>query len=152
MPPWHADPAHGEFLNDRRLSDREKATILAWANGGAPEGNAADLPAVPTYSSEWLLGQPDAVFAMTEDYPIPASGTVADQYFEVPTKLNQDKWIQAMEVRAGDPKILHHVIVYARAPMPARPPQAAGGPAPGAAAGGAPHQRPPPLLQFAEGT
>src|SRR6476620_8045098 len=21
MPPWHADPAHGEFLNDRRLSD-----------------------------------------------------------------------------------------------------------------------------------
>jgi len=24
MPPWHADPAHGEFLNDRRLTPAEK--------------------------------------------------------------------------------------------------------------------------------
>src|SRR5262245_9808084 len=23
MPPWHADPAHGEFSNDRRLSQSE---------------------------------------------------------------------------------------------------------------------------------
>src|SRR6476469_11268231 len=44
MPPWHADPKHGEFLNDRRLSDKDKATLVAWASGGAPEGNAADLP------------------------------------------------------------------------------------------------------------
>src|SRR5215213_5549792 len=28
MPPWHADPAHGEFSNDRRLSAAEKDTIL----------------------------------------------------------------------------------------------------------------------------
>src|SRR5712691_7568072 len=30
MPPWHADPASGEFLNDRRLSDAEKQTIDGW--------------------------------------------------------------------------------------------------------------------------
>ena len=29
MPPWHADPKHGEFLNDRRLSDADKATLVA---------------------------------------------------------------------------------------------------------------------------
>src|SRR5438067_10946370 len=29
MPPWHADPASGDFLNDRRLSDEEKQTIAA---------------------------------------------------------------------------------------------------------------------------
>src|SRR5438552_14541415 len=34
MPPWHADPAHGEFVNDRRLSDREKKTLIEWANAG----------------------------------------------------------------------------------------------------------------------
>jgi hypothetical protein len=150
MPPWHADPAHGEFLNDRRLSERDKTTLLAWANAGAPEGNPADMPAAPTYSTEWLMGQPDAVFAMQEDYPIPASGTVAYQYFEVPTNLTEDKYIQAMEVRAGDPAILHHVIVYARPPMPARPPQAA--PSAPPATGAAPPQRPAPLFQFAEGT
>src|SRR5690242_21382690 len=39
MPPWHADPSHGDFLNDRRLSPAEKDTILAWVKAGAPEGN-----------------------------------------------------------------------------------------------------------------
>src|ERR1700682_1296713 len=43
MPPWHADPAHGEFINDRRLSDVERDTIVKWASGGAAEGNKADL-------------------------------------------------------------------------------------------------------------
>src|SRR6185436_16620027 len=36
MPPWGADPAHGVFKNDPRLSDKEIATILAWVDGGAP--------------------------------------------------------------------------------------------------------------------
>src|SRR5262249_61137151 len=43
MPPWHADPAHGQFLNDRRLSDAEKVTIAQWVSAGAPEGDPADL-------------------------------------------------------------------------------------------------------------
>ena len=29
MPPCHADPAHGEFKNDRRLSPKEIDTIVA---------------------------------------------------------------------------------------------------------------------------
>jgi hypothetical protein len=144
MPPWHADPAHGEFLNDRRLTETEKTTIVAWANAGAPEGNPSDLPAQPTYASEWLLGQPDAVFSMQEDYPIPAQGTIAYQYFEVPTTFTEDKWIQAMEVRAGNPSVLHHVIVYSRAPLPPQPPP----PAPSAT----PQPRPAPVFIFAKGT
>src|ERR1700730_5625074 len=63
MPPWHADPAHGEFLNDRRLTESEKNTIVAWVNAGAPEGNPSDLPGQPAYATEWQLGQPDAVFS-----------------------------------------------------------------------------------------
>src|SRR5258708_18003673 len=50
MPPWHADPAHGQFLNDRRLTDAEKDTIVKWASAGAPEGNPADLPPQPKYA------------------------------------------------------------------------------------------------------
>jgi len=151
MPPWHADPAYGAFLNDRHLSDADKATLVAWANGGAPEGDPKDLPAAPTYSSEWLIGQPDAVFSMQEDYPIPADGTIAYQYMVVPTNTTEDKWIQAMEVRAGDPKVVHHVIVYAAAPAPPTPPAAAGGAAGGAGASGQPPaQRPQPLFVFAD--
>src|ERR1051325_6958290 len=44
MPPWHADPGHGEFLNDRRLTPQEKDTIARWVAAGAPEGAQADLP------------------------------------------------------------------------------------------------------------
>src|SRR5471030_709300 len=32
MPPWHADPMHGEFLNDRRLSDTDRDTIVKWVS------------------------------------------------------------------------------------------------------------------------
>ena len=146
MPPWHADPAYGEFVNDRRLSDAERNTIVKWASNGAPEGDAKDLPAAPTYTTEWMIGQPDAIFSMQEDYPVPSDGTVAYQYFTIPTNTTEDKWIQAMEVRAGDPKVLHHVIVYAAAPPPPTPAT----PPPAPAAGAAPAQRPTPLFVFAD--
>ncbi len=45
MPPWFADPTIGHFANERRLVDREIATLNAWADGGAPAGNEADAPA-----------------------------------------------------------------------------------------------------------
>src|SRR5712692_8821944 len=35
MPPWFADPAYGHFANDRRLSDGDVKTIVAWADSGA---------------------------------------------------------------------------------------------------------------------
>ena len=140
MPPWHADPAHGSFLNDRRLTDAEKNTILNWVAAGAPEGNAADLPAQPVYPEGWSIGKPDAVFALGEEYPVPASGTVDYKYFEVPTNFTEDRWIQAYEVKPGTPSVVHHVIVYARAPRRERP---AGAPPAGAPpANAAPQQQP----------
>lgn len=35
MPPWLADPQHGSFSNDRRLSEKEIATLVQWARTGA---------------------------------------------------------------------------------------------------------------------
>ena len=150
MPPWHADPAHGEFLNDRRLSAADRNTVVAWATGGAPEGKASDLPVAPTYDSGWTIGTPDAIFAMSEDYPIPAKGEIPYQFLEIETKLTEDKWVQAFEVKAGDPKAVHHVIVYARPPAtpPAARPAAAAAPAAGAPAVARAPQ-PPPLFDFA---
>src|SRR5262249_19488934 len=34
MPPWHADPAYGHFLNDRSLNTADKATIAKWVATG----------------------------------------------------------------------------------------------------------------------
>jgi len=116
MPPWHADPAHGTFRNDLRLSDREIDTIVKWVDGGAREGDPSALPALPKFPEGWQIGKPDAVFEMTQDFEIPASGEVAYQYFEVPTNFTEDKWMQAGEVRAGDRSHVHHIIVYVREP------------------------------------
>jgi hypothetical protein len=144
MPPWHADPAIGEFSNDRRLTAAEKETIAQWVAAGAPEGDPKDLPAPPRYAEGWTIGTPDAVLPMLEDYPIPASGTIAYQYFEVPTSFTEDKWVQAFEVRPGNRAAVHHVIVYTRPPAPAQPPPAPAG------AGAQPARRPPPLFTFAD--
>src|SRR5580765_7048568 len=32
MPPWFADPAHGNFANDRRMPQAEIDQIVAWAD------------------------------------------------------------------------------------------------------------------------
>ncbi len=45
MPPWFADPKHGQFSNDSRLSPKDVELISAWVEGGAKEGDAGDLPA-----------------------------------------------------------------------------------------------------------
>jgi len=123
MPPWHADPAHGEFLNDRRLSAADRDVIVKWASGGAPEGKRADLPAPPKFAEGWQIGTPDTIWSMQEDYKIPASGTIEYKNFEVPTNLTEDKWVQAIEVRPGNRAAVHHVIVYLVDPKPVRAPQ-----------------------------
>ena len=38
MPPWHADPRHGKFANDRSLPQEERDTLLAWIDAGLSEG------------------------------------------------------------------------------------------------------------------
>ena len=111
MPPWHADAPAGTFENERRLTDAEKKTLLDWVAGGAPKGNLKDLPRQPEYPEGWTIGKPDVVFEMPEDYKIPAGGTVAYEYFYIPTNFTTPKLVQAIEVRPGNRKVVHHVLV-----------------------------------------
>jgi hypothetical protein len=138
MPPWHADGPRGVFRNDRRLADGDKETILRWIAGGAQAGDLKGLPAKPTYPTSWALGAPDLVVAMQDDFPVPASGTIEYQYFEIPTNLTEDKWVEAIEILPGARDVVHHVLVYAKVPPPppgstpavAPAPRPAGAPAP----------------------
>ena len=115
MPPWHADPAHGEFANDRRLSEADKNTIAAWVSAGAPEGNPADVPSPPKYIDGWQIGEPDIVFEMTEDYAVPAKGVVEYEWMYIPTNFATPTYVQALEIRPGNRKLVHHVLAYYRA-------------------------------------
>jgi mono/diheme cytochrome c family protein len=114
MPPWHADPHYGEFLNDRKLSKKDIDTIVAWVDQGAKEGNAKELPSAPQFLEGWNIGKPDAIFYLPQEYTVPASGVVEYKYFSVPTNFTEDKWIQAAEIRPGVRGVVHHIIVFAQ--------------------------------------
>ena len=116
MPPWHADPAHGQFSNDARLSQKDIDTIAAWVDQGAKEGNPKDLPPAPRYSDDWELGKPDMIFSMPEPYTIEASGPDDYIYFRIPTNFTEDKWIQAVEFKAGNKKVVHHAVIFVESP------------------------------------
>ncbi|HET9528886.1 MAG TPA: cytochrome c, partial [Blastocatellia bacterium] len=120
MPPWHADPKYGTWANDRRMSQKEIDTILAWIDGGAKEGDPKDLPPAPQFASGWQIGEPDIVFHMPVEYTVPAEGAVSYQYFTVPTNFKEDRYIQAMEARAGDLSVVHHIVIYVREPQQKR--------------------------------
>lgn len=117
MPPWLADPHYGEFSNERRLTQKDIDTIVAWVDGGAKEGDAKDMPALPTFPAEgWKLGKPDVILAMTEEASVPSDGVVAYRHFAVPTNFTEDKYVQFAEIKRGDPAVVHHVIVSVREP------------------------------------
>lgn len=116
MPPWFADPAHGQFANDRRLSQNEIDTLVAWADSGAKEGDPNDAPKPLAFAEGWAMGKPDLVLDMPEPYQVPASGTVDYTYFLVPTGFTEDRWVEQIEVRPGDKSVVHHVVVMARPP------------------------------------
>jgi len=115
MPPWHADAPAGTFHNERALSDLERATLTAWAAGGAINGDPKDLPALPAFSEGWSLGKPDIVLDMLEDYPVAAKGTIEYEWFYIPTNFAEAKWVKSIEVRPGNRAAVHHVLVYYRA-------------------------------------
>lgn len=111
MPPWHADPHYGKFANDRRLTDKEVATITSWVDAGAPEGDPKDLPKPPLFVDGWSIGKPDVVFE-AEEYTVEASGPDEYQYFDVPTNFTEDRYIQLAEARPGNRKVVHHIIAF----------------------------------------
>lgn len=48
MPPWGAVKGFGDFANDRGLTQEEVNLVAEWAEGGAPEGDPALLPELPS--------------------------------------------------------------------------------------------------------
>ncbi len=114
MPPWHAVQPRGTFSNDRRLSELEKNTLIRWTDAGAPQGDPKDLPPQPKFTEGWEIGTPDVVLSMTKPFNVTASGTIAYQYFTVPTNFTEDKWVQAIEVRPGTRSVVQHILVFVR--------------------------------------
>jgi peroxiredoxin len=111
MPPWK--PVEGPaFHNERRLSDRDIATLAAWVDGGTPAGDPKDAPPPRPFTEGWQLGTPDLVLTPAEDFRLGAGGRDAFRCFVVPTNLAEDKSVTAVEFRPGNPRVVHHALLF----------------------------------------
>src|SRR5262249_53573167 len=111
MPPWFADRSIGHFANDPSLTDKEIATIAAWVDAGAPQGNPADFPPAPKFTQGWRHGEPDYIVELPEVH-IPATG---GDYFPTPNltlDLKEDHWIRALEIRPSNHEVTHHSVIF----------------------------------------
>jgi hypothetical protein len=57
------------------------------------------------------LGQPDLVIPMPVEFDVPAEGELPMQNFYVPVPFKEDRWVEAVELRPGNPAVVHHSIV-----------------------------------------
>jgi hypothetical protein len=113
MPPWFAEVGH--FANDRRLSEADINTLVAWADNGSPEGDAKDKPAPITFPEGWNI-KPDMIIEMPKDFQVAAKGTINYQNILVKANFPEDTWVIAAEMRPGNPKVVHHMRAIVRPP------------------------------------
>ena len=115
MPPWFADPNYGHFVNDRRLSDDAVKTLVAWADGGAVEGDAKDAPSPVKFVDGWSI-KPDMVIEMPQDVQLPATGTINYKNILVKVNFPEDRWVVAADLRPGNNQVVHHMRANVRPP------------------------------------
>jgi peroxiredoxin len=117
MPPWLAAPEHGHFKNNPSLSADELQQINQWVENGCPEGSPSDLPPPVQYAKGWAISEPDQIFYMDDKpFTVPAEGVVQYQHYTVDPGFTEDRWIKEAEVKAGNPAVVHHVIVFIQEP------------------------------------
>lgn len=111
MPPWPLEPGYVSFANERRLDDQQIETIQRWAANGAVEGDPKDLPPLPAFTSGWQIGEPDLVVGMEDPYVLPPDGTDVFHNLVIPIPIDAPHYVQAVEMRPENPKIVHHALI-----------------------------------------
>ena len=120
MPPWHLDTTIGirDYKNDISLTEAEIDTVVRWVDGGAPQGDPADLPpplefpSAEAWEVEAMLGRPPDFVVRSTPYHVVANGQdqwwspeVAFEGFDVP------RYIRAAEFKPSYPlgiRVTHH--------------------------------------------
>ena len=113
MPPWYAEGDHRTWRNDRRLSQAEIDTIVAWVDAGAPRGNDSDVPPLPQFAQGWNhpSGRPPDVIIEAPEMKVPAEGESPWQFAYVKLPFQGDVWVAAAQVVPGNRPVVHHVMV-----------------------------------------
>lgn len=116
MPPWKADPSYHHYLDERILSPADTELIGRFVDQVIHHvnnpGDTTQAPLPPVFATGSQLGTPDTVLTMAEPFTIPGDFTDHYQCFVLHTNLLADSNVKAIEFRAGNPKVVHHVFIY----------------------------------------
>ena len=110
MPPWL--PSAPRFQHENKLTDAEIAMLGQWAAGGAAQGSVNETPAAPVFHEGWTLGKPDLEAQMPTSFEVPAEGPDLYQCFVIPAPGPRDRWVRALDIRPGNSRVVHHVILF----------------------------------------
>ena len=103
MPPWFIEKNIGiqRFKDDISLSDREIDLVSRWVDGGAPQGNPADVPKIAQSprGADWTIGTPDLVVSSPVLNVKPVAADFMTDIGPTPVGLAEDRYVQAIEVR-----------------------------------------------------
>ena len=81
-------------------------------------GNAADMPAAQKFGPEdvWHIGKPDLIVKMDKVHTMYAKGP--DWWIDYFADVNipEDRYIKAMEIKPGNRRIVHHVVMNVMEP------------------------------------
>ena len=102
MPPWYVEKDIGiqQFKNDMSLTDEEVATIAAWADAGAPQGDPADMPPLRQFddSGGWNI-RPDLVVTSEEFFVEALAPDWWGDITPIEIPLEEDRYVSAVEIR-----------------------------------------------------
>lgn len=116
MPPWPPADCCRPLEASLALPEDEIAAIVAWAEGGAPEGEEADYVA-PTLESSGL-SRVDLSLEMPEPYtPDPPEGETDDtRCFLLDWPESGTTWVTGLGVDPGIDAEVHHALVLIAGP------------------------------------
>ncbi len=124
MPPWTADPRYDHFRNSRRMSQREIDIVVAWVQGGGPQGPRRNLPSPPEFTEEeWVLGVPDLVVEPAAEAVVEPGQQTASQRERLAVELDDDAWITGYEFRPQHPGVVYRIAAWVHDPEDVPPEQ-----------------------------
>jgi peroxiredoxin len=109
MPPWKAEK-NDLLAGSRALPAEAIAVLEKWIEQGLPEGDPKDAPPARKFTEGWALGEPDLILEAPEEVTVGPNGKDLFRVLVFPTNLPEDKYIAAMEVKPGNPRVVHHTL------------------------------------------
>lgn len=111
MPPWPPERGAVRFVGERGLTDTQIDVIRQWVAQNMVEGDASALGPPPVFADGWQLGQPDVVLNMPRAYTLAAEGEDVFRNFVFPVPDLGSRHVRAIEILAGNKRVVHHANV-----------------------------------------